>query len=130
VFITRPPKPVSEMTDEERAEWARRVWEAFVRKNYQRSKWGRRLRSCEPHYRLPRAVRLLVAPGSGPCASRLGPLRPVAPRSNSGIDVVTGEIIGPYQQSRESTERVGMASHELVDIGLVRDHFDNLISPS
>jgi hypothetical protein len=41
----------------------------------------------------------------------------VAPRSNSGIDVVTGEIIGPYQQSRELTKRVVMAFHELVNIG-------------
>jgi hypothetical protein len=59
------------------------------------------------------------AGGSGPCASRPGPLHPVAPRSNSGIDVVTGEIIGPHQQSREPTERVVMAFHELVNIGLI-----------
>jgi len=50
-------------------------------------------------------------------ALRNGPL--LAPRFDSRVGVIACEIIGPHQQSREPTERVVMAFHELVNIGLI-----------
>jgi hypothetical protein len=42
-----------------------------------------------------------------------------APRLDSGIDVVAGDVVSPHQQSREPTKQVVVAFHELVNIGLI-----------
>jgi hypothetical protein len=65
---------------------------------------------------------LTAADMNGGPVRRLGRARSresFAARLDSGIGVVTGDIVSPHQQSREPTKGVVMAFHELVNIGLI-----------
>jgi hypothetical protein len=74
---------------------------------------------ADPPVGSPSSYATHVAILKGGQAAIRSELHLVAPRSNSGIDVVIGEIICPYQQCREPTKRVVVAFHELVNIGLI-----------
>jgi hypothetical protein len=91
---------------------------------------------CAPN---ARTERHLSSAAERALSARTGAsLDPLAPLFDSWIDVVACDIVGPHQQSCEPSERVAMASGELVNIRLlvgwslcfVRDHSYNLVGPS